>query len=71
MLQRDDDRWSWGRYVLVHPAANTSIARAGARYRELLLDDATFEVRTIESILGQHAFHPPDVEDRFRARYLW
>lgn len=71
MLQNSDDAWADGKYVLVHPAGNPSFAEAGERYRSLLRDDSTFEVRTIEDLLDAHVLHPPEVEQAFRDRYLW
>ena len=71
MLQQEPEQWSWGRFVLVHPAANPSVPAAAARYRELLADDATFEVRTIEDLLAPSTLHEPPTETAFRARYLW
>jgi hypothetical protein len=70
MLQHPSQRWTFGRYVLIHPAKNPSFAEAGVRYRDLLTDDSTFDVRSIEELLDQHALHPHEVEDAFRARYL-
>lgn len=71
MLQHPSGKWTFGRYVLVHPAMNPNFAEAGARYRDLLDDDATFAVRTLEELLDEHVLHPPQVEDAFRSRYLW
>jgi hypothetical protein len=34
--------WSWGRYVVVHPAGNSDFADACVRYREFLADESTF-----------------------------
>ena len=34
MLQHVSGAWSWGRYVVVHPAGNTDFADACARYRD-------------------------------------
>ena len=71
MLQHPSGRWVWGRYVLVYPAANPSVRDAAERYREVLTDDTTFEVRTIEELLEPGALHPPDTAAAFRGRYLW
>src|SRR6266540_2113941 len=40
MLQDESGAWTWGRYVVVHPAGNTDVA--DARYRDILTDDATY-----------------------------
>ena len=42
MLQHPSGTWSWGRYVVVHPAGNSDFADACARYRDLLADESTF-----------------------------
>src|SRR5205823_1347848 len=47
MLQHVSGRWSWGRYVVVHPAGNTDFAEACARYRALLVDRSTFASVTV------------------------
>lgn len=54
----------------MHPAANPSFAEVGDRYREVLVDATTFEIRTIEDLVGAHVLHPPAVEQAFRERYL-
>ena len=38
---------------------------------EILDDDSTFEVRTIEELLDAHVLLSPDTEARFRERYLF
>lgn len=57
MPQHESGAWSWGRYVVVHPAGNTDIAGLCARYRALLEDDSTFMSITLEELLdaGVHA----------------
>jgi hypothetical protein len=52
MLQHPSGKWTWGRFVLVYPAANVSFARAAAAYRAVLRDSATFEARTCEELLA-------------------
>lgn len=52
MLQHPSCRWTWGRFVLLYPAANASFARAAAAYRAVLRDQATFEARTFEDLLA-------------------
>jgi PD-(D/E)XK nuclease superfamily protein len=51
MLQHAGGAWSWGRYVVVHPAGNSDVAGMTARYRTLLGDDATFATTTLEELL--------------------
>ncbi len=70
LLQDADGPWSWAKFVLVHPARNPSHAKACARYRDLLLEPDSFEVRTIESLLDANTLEPTHAE-AFRARYLW
>lgn len=70
MLQHPEERWSWGRYVLVYPEQNTSFVRAADRYREALRDNDTFETRTLEQLLDAHVL-PEHLEREFRRRYLW
>src|SRR5262249_19041806 len=55
MLQHPSGRWTWGRYVVVYPKANTDVAAATAEYRTLLADDATFTAATIEDLLATKA----------------
>jgi hypothetical protein len=43
-------RWGSGLFVLLYPAANTSIASAARRYVEMLLEATTFEHRTLEDM---------------------
>jgi hypothetical protein len=50
MLQHESGRWRSGRYVVVHPAGNSDVVALCARYRELLDDDSTFAVRTLEDL---------------------
>jgi len=56
--------------VLVYPAENPSFARAVERYREVLTDAATFEARTIESLIDVDDALPERVVRAFRERYL-
>ena len=51
MLQHASGTWSWGRYVVVHPAGNSDFADACARYRALLADQSTFSSMTVEELL--------------------
>lgn len=52
MLQHQSRRWTWGRFVLLYPAANASFARAAEQYRAALRDESTFEARTFEELLA-------------------
>ena len=69
MLQHESGRWTWGRYVVVHPAANTDIADANDEYRKLLGDDATFGSATIEEVLSAKVL-APKTGAALRRRYL-
>jgi len=71
MLQHPSHRWRWGRFVLVYPAANPSVPAASDRYREVLADDTTFEVRTIEELLEPGVLHTAATVSAFRDRSLW
>jgi hypothetical protein len=69
MLQHPGETWSWGRYVVVHPADNSSISDGCARYRDLLVEQSTFSSMTIEDLLAADALPAPTVE-ALRRRYL-
>jgi hypothetical protein len=69
MLQHQSGRWTWGRYVVVHPEGNTDAAHANDEYRTLLADDATFASTTIEGLLSSKALAPKTVA-ALRRRYL-
>jgi hypothetical protein len=62
-------KWSWGHYVVVHPAGNTDITDACARYRALLADQSTFSSVTLEELLDAGALPTPTVA-ALRDRYL-
>ena len=51
MLQHASGTYSWGRYVVVHPAGNTDIVEVCARYRGLLAEESTFASVTLEDLL--------------------
>jgi hypothetical protein len=68
MLQHRSGTWTWGRFVVVHPAGNTDFADACARYRALLVDEATFSAVTVEDLLDSGALPAPTVAT-FRDRY--
>jgi hypothetical protein len=69
MLQHESGRWTWGRYVVVHPEGNIDIAHAGDEYRRLLADDATFTSATIEDLLSARVL-APKTGAALRRRYL-
>jgi hypothetical protein len=69
MLQHSDGAWSWGRYVVVHPAGNTDFADATGRYRSLLIDSSTFSSPTLEELFDATAL-PAATTGAFRDRYL-
>jgi hypothetical protein len=69
MLQHPSRRWSWGRYVVVHPAANSDVEEQCARYRALLADDATFGSTTLEELVGSGAL-PAKTAAALRERYV-
>jgi hypothetical protein len=68
MLQHESGRWSWGRYVVIHPAGNSDIADGCARYGELLTDRLTFSSITIEELLNSGAY-PRGIAAALRTRY--
>ena len=67
MLQHESGSWSWGRYVVVHPAENSDVADLCSRYRRLLSDDSTFGVLTTEELIDSGAL---PAADTLRERYL-
>jgi hypothetical protein len=69
MLQHAGGRWSFGRYVVVHPAGNSDLAESCARYRGLLAEQATFASATLEGLLGADAL-PAGAARALRERYL-
>jgi hypothetical protein len=69
MLQHASGEWSWGRYVVVHPADNSDYADACARYRDLLADESTFSSVTIEQIFDSEVL-PAQTTTALRERYL-
>jgi hypothetical protein len=69
MPQHASGRWGWGRYVVVHPAGNTDVAEACARYRALLVDQSTFSSVTVEELLDAGTLPRPTVA-AFRDRYI-
>jgi hypothetical protein len=67
MLQHESGAWSWGRYVVVHPARNSDLLDMCDRYRAFLHDDATFATLTLEDVL-QSGLLP--ASNALRERYL-
>jgi len=66
----DSNHWAWVKFVLVHPAGNPSYAKVATEYRSLLMDESTFDVVTIESLLDSGVI-PLDSVNAFRERYFW
>jgi hypothetical protein len=69
MLQHPSGAWSWGRYVVVHPAGNAGVGAACERYSSVLTDAATFDVLTLESLLASGAL-PRATTDAIARRYV-
>ena len=69
MLQHVSGRWTWGRYVVVHPAGNPDMVEACSRYRSLLADESTFGSVTIEELIDS-AVLPAATITELRERYL-
>jgi PD-(D/E)XK nuclease superfamily len=69
MLQHESGRWTWGRYVVIHPEANTAIAHASDEYRKMLTDDATFGTATTEDLLAANTLERKTAA-ALRRRYL-
>jgi hypothetical protein len=69
MLQHESHEWTWGRYVVVHPAGNPDTVDAIARYREVLADDATYATMTLEALLATRTL-PVATTRALRERYL-
>jgi hypothetical protein len=67
MLQHESGRWSWGRYVVVHPEGNTDYATLCERYAALLTDGSTFASATLEHLLDTL---PRRLATPLRERYL-
>jgi PD-(D/E)XK nuclease superfamily len=69
MLQHESGDWTWGRFVVVHPAANSDFADACDRYRALLVEPSTFASVTLEALLERGAL-PPATTAALRDRYM-
>jgi hypothetical protein len=69
MLQHESGSWSWGRYIVVHPAGNSDYADACARYRDLLANGSTFSSVTLQALLDAEVL-PTQTTAALRERYL-
>ena len=69
MLQHPSQTWTWGRFVLVHPAGNTDFVDACNRYRDLLADQSTFSSMTAEEFLDAGVL-PARTATAMRKRYI-
>ncbi|HZB60197.1 MAG TPA: hypothetical protein VFA73_13520 [Actinomycetota bacterium] len=69
MPQHASGSWGWGRFVVVHPAANLDIAGGCARYRDLLVDQSTFSSATLEELLDAKVLSGRTTA-ALRSRYL-
>ena len=69
MLQHVSGNWSWGRYIVVHPAGNSDLAEACTRYADLLLERSTFSSVTLDELLDTGAI-PPRTAAVLRGRYI-
>ena len=69
MLQHPSGAWSWGRYVVVHPAGNSRVADACERYRGLLAVGSTFSCMTLEELLDAGVL-PGPTDAALRKRYI-
>ena len=69
MLQHASGAWTWGMYVVVHPAANSDFADACASYRDLLVDPSTFSSVTVEELFDAKIL-PRPVVAALRDRYV-
>jgi hypothetical protein len=69
MLQHESARWSWARYVVVHPAGNSDFVEACERYSAMLTDGATYSSLMLEELLDAGAL-PESSAATVRDRYL-
>jgi len=68
MLQHESRQWTWGRYVVVHPADNPDVVDLLTRYRGYLADDSTFATMTVGDLLASRAL-PAATTKALRDRY--
>jgi PD-(D/E)XK nuclease superfamily len=69
MLQHRSAKWSWGRFVVLYPRDNRSVAKGCEHYATLLADASSFSSMTIENLLDANALAKP-VTAQLRERYL-
>jgi hypothetical protein len=69
MLQHPSGSWTWGRYVVVHPAGNADVVDACARYRTMLADETSFVTMTLEQLLDSGTL-PRTTVAALRQRYV-
>ena len=69
MLQHPSDNWTWGRYLVVHPAGNSDVVDLCSRYRTMLADETTFTTMTLEQLLHTGAL-PRRTIAALRDRYV-
>ena len=69
MLRHRSRAWSWGRYVVLYPRDNRSVAEGSERYGKLLTGGADFSSMTVEELLAAAAL-PKRVSAQLRDRYL-
>jgi hypothetical protein len=69
MLQHPSGAWTWGRFVVVHPADNVDMTDLCTRYHALLEDTTTFRPTTLEDVLTGGALPAASVR-ALRERYL-
>jgi hypothetical protein len=70
MAQHPNRRWPWVRFAVVHPARNGSIASAVGRYQEVLAEDETFSVKSLENLLDTSGAIAKGTAWMLRERYL-
>ena len=69
MLQHESGEWSWGRYLVIHPAENPDMTDLVSRYREQLAEDSTFATMALERFAESDAL-PRRTARLVRDRYL-
>jgi hypothetical protein len=69
MLQHPSGAWTWGHFLVVHPADNTDVIDAIERYRALLADPSTLSAMTIEALLDSGTL-PRATTAALRERYV-
>ena len=69
MLQHPDRSWTWGRYLVIHPAGNVDFVDLCARYRDRLVEHTTFSALSLEGVLDTAAL-ASDTIANLRERYV-